>query len=154
LLDSILSPLAKPRPAVNGQPDPRTRAERQGDALVEAMRLAANSGDLPTEGGERPTLIVTLPLEALRDQLRSALLGDSALIDAATARKLACDSGVIPVVLGSNSEPLDIGRKTRIVPTALRRALVVRDRGCTFTPPAYIDPQQRPRNNPVHLGTS
>jgi Domain of unknown function (DUF222) len=61
LLTSLLSPLAKPRPAADGVPDPRTRAERQGDALVEALRLAANSGDLPSEGGERPTVVVILP---------------------------------------------------------------------------------------------
>jgi hypothetical protein len=48
LLNSVLSPLAKPRPANDGERDPRTPAERQGDALVDALRLAANSGDLPT----------------------------------------------------------------------------------------------------------
>ena len=61
LLTGVLSPLAKPRPATDGDRDPRTPAERHGDALVDALRLAANSGDLPTEGGERPTLIVTIP---------------------------------------------------------------------------------------------
>jgi hypothetical protein len=209
LLAALLSPLAKPRPAVEGQPDPRTRPERQGDALVEALRLAASSGDLPSEGGDRPTVVVTMPLETLREQLGAALLGDCALIPAWMARRLACDCGVIPAVLGGASEPLDLGRKTRTVSTALRRALVLRDRGCAFPgcvitarwsdahhvqhwadggstcldnlvllcgnhhdlihhsawavqisgdgqpefiPPVYIDPHQRPRHNPVHLG--
>jgi hypothetical protein len=133
LLASVLSPLAKPRPAAaGGVPDPRSCAERQGDALVEALRLAANSEDLPSEGGERPTVIVTMPLETLRDQLAPALLGDVALIPPWMARRLACDCGVIPAVLGSASEPLDLGRRTRTVPTALRRALILRDRGCAF----------------------
>jgi uncharacterized protein DUF222 len=132
LLTSVLSPLAKPRPAAEGVPDPRTCAERQGDALVEALRLAAGSGDLPSEGGERPTVIVTMPLETLQDQLSAALLGDTTLIDAGLARRLACDCGIIPAVLGSASEPLDLGRKTRTVPIALRRALVLRDHGCAF----------------------
>jgi hypothetical protein len=39
---------------------------------------------------------------------------------------------VIPAVLGSASEPLDIGRKTRTVPAAMRRALTLRDQGCAF----------------------
>jgi len=207
LLTTVLSPLAKPRPAANGVPDPRTCVERQGDALVEALRLAATSEDLPTERGERPTVVVTLRLDALQEQLAAALLGDAALIDASSARRLACDCAIIPAVLGSASEPLDLGRKTRTVPTALRRALVLRDHGCAFPgcaiparwtdahhvqhwadggstslenlvllcgvhhdlihhsawtvrlrdglpefiPPTFIDPEQRPRRNPVHL---
>lgn len=135
LLSTVLSPLARPRPATNGQPDPRCRAERYGDALVDALRLAAASGKLPAEGGERPTLVVTVSLDNLRDQTERAapaLLGGSTLIDASLARRLACDSAVIPAVLGSRSEPLDIGRKTRVVPISLRRALVLRDGGCAF----------------------
>jgi uncharacterized protein DUF222 len=132
LLTSVLSPLAKPRPAADGAPDPRTCAERQGDALVDVLRLAANSTDLPSEGGERPTVVVTMPLDTLREELGAALLGDTALIPPWIARRLACDCGVIPAVLGSASEPLDLGRKARTVPTALRRALILRDRGCAF----------------------
>jgi hypothetical protein len=62
---------------------------------------------------------------------------------AATARRLACDAGIIPVLLGSQAEPLDIGRLTRTVPTGLRRALVLRDGGCRFPscdrPAAWCD---------------
>jgi hypothetical protein len=132
LLTTVLSPLAKPRPAAEGVPDQRTQAERQGDALVDALRLAAGSGDLPSEGGERPTVVATMSLETLQEQLGAALLGDTALIPPWMARRLACDCGVIPAVLGSPSEPLDLGRKTRTVSTALRRALVLRDHGCAF----------------------
>src|SRR5262249_55725782 len=132
LLTTVLSPLAKPRPAAEDVPDPRTCAQRQGDALVEALRLAASSKDVPSEGGERPTVVVTMPLDTLRDQLAAALLGDTALSPPWMARRLACDCGIIPVVLGSASEPLDLGRKTRTVSTSLRRALVLRDRGCAF----------------------
>jgi len=49
-----------------------------------------------------------------------------------TARRLACDAGIIPVVLGSRGEPLDIGRLSRTVPTGMRRALELRDGGCRF----------------------
>lgn len=132
LLTAVLGPLAKPRPAVDGERDARSRAERHGDALVDAMRVAAASGQLPNEGGERPTLLVTVSLAALRQLRRPALLGESTLIDARIARRLACDSTVIPAVLGARSEPLDVGRRTRTVPAAMRRALVLRDRGCAF----------------------
>jgi len=72
-----------------------------------------------------------------------AVLDGIGLIDARIARRLACDCAIIPVVLGANSEPLDIGRKTRIIPTAIRRALITRDHGCTFpgctTQPKHCD---------------
>ena len=53
-------------------------------------------------------------------------------LSAALARRLACDATLIPIVLGSASEPLDVGRATRLIPPALRRALIARDRGCAF----------------------
>jgi hypothetical protein len=49
-----------------------------------------------------------------------------------TIRRLSCDGSVVKVVEDRNGVPLDVGRKTRTVPRALKRALVARDRGCTF----------------------
>lgn len=47
------------------------------------------------------------------------------------------------MVLGSAGQPLDVGRETRTVPAGLRRALILRDRGCTFPgcdrPPGWTD---------------
>ncbi|MGH3792150.1 MAG: HNH endonuclease signature motif containing protein [Pseudonocardiaceae bacterium] len=50
----------------------------------------------------------------------------------AQTRLAACDAKIIPVVLSGDSEPLDVGRAMRTVPLGIRRALVARDRGCTF----------------------
>ncbi|MEU8637398.1 DUF222 domain-containing protein [Amycolatopsis sp. NPDC048633] len=61
-----------------------------------------------------------------------AALGDLGTISAAEARIHACDCMLIPAVLGTKSEPLDIGRQRRLVSTPLRRALYLRDRGCAF----------------------
>jgi hypothetical protein len=73
----------------------------------------------------------------------TATLNTGQPISAAQARRLACDAGVIPAVLGSNGEPLDVGRSTRTIPSAIRRALVVRDRGCIHPdcdrPPEWTD---------------
>ena len=131
LLTAVLGPLAKPRPALDGERDARTKAERNGDALVEVLRRLVRSGQLPDDGGEKPNLLITISLDALRGAVEPALLGETP-IDASTARRFACDCNAIPAVLGVRSEPLDIGRKTRTVPTAIRRALVLRDRGCAF----------------------
>ena len=47
-------------------------------------------------------------------------------------RRICCDSEVIPAVVGSPSEVLDVGRQQRLVTTAIWKALVVRDRHCRF----------------------
>jgi len=49
-----------------------------------------------------------------------------------TIKRLTCDGGLLTIVEDADGTPLDVGRKTRTVPTALKRALWSRDRGCTF----------------------
>ena len=59
-------------------------------------------------------------------------LDDGTPVTAVTARRLACDAGRVVVRHGTDGSVLDVGRRTRTVPPALRRALEVRDRGCRF----------------------
>ena len=49
-----------------------------------------------------------------------------------TAKRLLCDGKVVPIVENSNGEPLSVGRRRRTIPTAIRRALLARDRVCAF----------------------
>src|SRR5687768_18494245 len=49
-----------------------------------------------------------------------------------TARRIACDASLMRVVLAGRSEPLDVGRRTSVVPPSMRRAVIVRDRHCRF----------------------
>lgn len=53
-------------------------------------------------------------------------------ISAAEARRLACDARIIPAVLGGDSQVLDLGRARRLFTGPVRRALILRDRGCIF----------------------
>ena len=53
-------------------------------------------------------------------------------VDPETARRIACDASVMRVVMAGRSEPLDVGRRTPVVPPAMRRAVIVRDRHCRF----------------------
>src|SRR6185436_3244700 len=53
-------------------------------------------------------------------------------VSAETFRRVSCDSALVAVTTGELGEVLDVGRKTRAVPTAIRRALWSRDRGCRF----------------------
>ena len=53
-------------------------------------------------------------------------------VAATTLRKIACDADIIPALLGTHGEILDLGRKTRLFTPAQRTALTARDQGCTF----------------------
>ncbi|UZX04456.1 DUF222 domain-containing protein [Arthrobacter sp. CDRTa11] len=53
-------------------------------------------------------------------------------VAATTLRKIACDADIIPALLGTHGEILDLGRKTRLFTTTQRLALTARDQGCTF----------------------
>ena len=132
LFTEVLSPLSKPRPAENGDRDPRTTAERQGDALADALNLIADSDKLPIQGSERPHITLTLPWELLLRKLGASTSHTGARISPETARRLACDAHIIPIVLKSNGQPLNVGREARLVPPHLRKALILRDKGCAF----------------------
>jgi Domain of unknown function (DUF222) len=129
---SLIEQLAAPRPATEGILDARTTPQRNADALLEVCGLARAAQACPTTGGEPPHLTVTLAWEALRTGLGTATLDYGTYLSASAARRWACDAKIIPVVLGGESQPLDVGRAMRTVPLSLRRALVARDRGCAF----------------------
>ena len=57
---------------------------------------------------------------------------DGAVLATETLRRLACDSAIVRILETGDGEPLDIGRKTRVIPPSMRRALKRRDRGCRF----------------------
>ncbi|MGH3788251.1 MAG: DUF222 domain-containing protein, partial [Pseudonocardiaceae bacterium] len=132
IVRSALSPLAAPRPATDTEVDLRDAAQRDADALVELAQRALAGGELPTEGGERPQIVVTVSLPVLQGRIGAASLALGGPINADIARRIACDARVIPVVLGSRGEPLNVGRASQTVPIAIRRAVIVRDRGCAF----------------------
>lgn len=123
--------------------DDRTQLQRMADALVELAARSLTGGDLPASGGEKPQLVVLIDLDDLREEAGAAELLDGTLLTADQLRRIACDSSVLPAVLGGTGQPLDIGRETRTIPTGLRRALIIRDRGCAFPgcdrPPGWTD---------------
>jgi hypothetical protein len=102
-----------------------------------------HNNDTVTSGGEKPHVTVTVDYETLKGAAQ--FLPDIAdmPITPETVRRITCDAGIIPTVLGSDSQPLDVGRKTRTIPAAIRRALEQRDRGCTWAgcgaPVAWCD---------------
>ena len=57
------------------------------------------------------------------------------VLSPAAVRKLACDASIIPIVLGSQSQPLHAGRTRRLATPALPAALWVRDKRCNRVAP-------------------
>jgi len=107
------------------------RRFRQHHCSRQHRRAAAAGGDAPATS--KAQVVVLIDLEHLTDTLRGAgttLTGQD--LSPATVRKLACDASIIPIVLGSQGQPLDVGRTKRLVTPALLAALWVRDKHCTF----------------------
>ncbi|MGH3998940.1 MAG: DUF222 domain-containing protein, partial [Pseudonocardiaceae bacterium] len=137
----VVNSLNGRRPPTDGVTDTRSPTRRNADALVEAMSCLLDEGGLPTQGGQRPHLVLTMKLSDLIDGLGTATLDTGGYLTAAEARRLACDAAIIPMVLGSDSMPLDVGRQHRLATAAIRDALAQRDKGCAFPgcdrPPSY-----------------
>ncbi|MGY1804841.1 DUF222 domain-containing protein [Blastococcus sp. SYSU D00922] len=116
--------------------DLRTRAQQQGDALVQLADTALAAGGLPVLRTVKPHVVVTIPLADLADPSTgpaAATTGFGATISAARARWLACDGSISRIVIGPEDQPLELGRTKRVVPPHLRRAVEHRDRTCVFT---------------------
>lgn len=115
--------------------DPRDHGARLLDALVEVCSLASTARLLPTNHAAMPRLTVTMSLADLRGASSGDAIGrlpSGDRLSATAARRLACDAELIPAVLGSRSEVLDVGRSARLVTPGLWNALVLRDQHCTF----------------------
>ena len=85
----------------------------------------------PSAGGVAATVVVTMDLAKLAAGLGAGVLDDGGRISATEVRRMACEAGIIPAVLGGKSQPLDVGRKKRFHTEPQRIAMAIRDGGCT-----------------------
>jgi hypothetical protein len=124
---------------VDGEVDGYLRAARDGDPSVAGLPVGALRAkallDLVTRAARRLPGEVSAP-----DRYRVAILFPG---DGATHLEATCDSDLYRLVLGAESEPLDVGRTTKRWTVAQRRAVTHRDRQCTFPgcdrPPSHCD---------------
>jgi hypothetical protein len=103
---------------------------RLGEAFIEYVERYPVDAT-PTTAGVNATIAVTMTLDQLLGEHATALLDDGTRMSAGQARRLACEAGIIPVVLDGRSIPLDQGRTRRLFTKAQRIALGLRDGGCT-----------------------
>ena len=119
--------------------DVRTPAQRRCDALAEICRQSLDSSDRPSIGGERPHVTVTVDAAVLGGEPSTFSPGAGRCeldsvgpVSPETALRLSCDSSVMRVVMSGESQPLDVGRRTAVIPAPMRRAVIVRDKRCRF----------------------
>ena len=152
LLMAALLPLTSPEPATERAPDPtsdpetgeehvdpRDHGARFWDALIATAHHALDTGLPPETHGTPARLLVTLDHQTLKNDLAARGMGtrvgttaDGTDLPPDTLRRLACDAEIIPAVLGTHGEILDVGRLRRLVTASIWTALVLRDRHCTF----------------------
>ncbi|MFH1329740.1 MAG: DUF222 domain-containing protein, partial [Actinomycetota bacterium] len=108
--------------------DTRTPAQCRADALVEVCRRHLGGGE--GTGGRRPHVTVTVPWHTLQKGT-GVVDTEAGPISVEAVRRLTCDATINRVILDGDSTPVDAARAHRIVSPALRRALDLRDQGCT-----------------------
>jgi len=125
------------RPPVNASAETSRPSQADGAvALAESFLAGQPAGGT---GGDRFQVIVHLDQDVLGpDGTLAATLEDGTHISAETLRRVACDCGLVaagtavPTASGADGGGLSIGRRARTIPTSIRRALMLRDRGCVF----------------------
>lgn len=127
--------------------DERTAGQRTHDALIDLCKRSLDGGTLPERGGQRPHLIITTTVDnlaGLPGQPSGQLMG-TAGVPAEAIRRQACDSAVSRITNRAQHAELEaeVSHASRTIPPAIRRAIVVRDRGCVFPgcgrPPEWTD---------------
>jgi hypothetical protein len=125
-------------------PESRTIAQIRSDAATDVFRHLATC-TTPNAGAKSPvTVLVRIDLHTLQSGVGAGQIdGVSTPVSAGTVRRMAADAHLIPVVLGTDSEVLDLGRTHRLFSRVQKLALAERDGGCAWTgcphPPSYTE---------------
>jgi Domain of unknown function (DUF222)/HNH endonuclease len=114
--------------------DDSSAEQRRADALGLVAESALAAGLDPGTRGDRYQVVVHVDAEVLAPGCEggSSWLADGSCVSAETSRRLACDSARVVMRHAADGRVLDVGRRTRAVSPALRRALEHRDGGCRF----------------------
>lgn len=144
VVDAVLAALSAPVKGPEGEPDERPAPQRRADALVEVLRRGVSSpGEAPKS--DKAQVHVTISFSDLMGEGNhgAGVTMTGQVLAPSVVRRMACDAGVIPVVLGGKGEILEMGRSERLFTLGQRRTLWMRDGGCTYPgctmPPQWCD---------------
>jgi len=116
-----------------GEIRPLTHASRRADALVRMAERAVRHRGADAKSAEHYQVVVHVDAETLRDGAPGRChVEDGSTLPVETVRRLGCDASVVAMLEDPEGNVLDVGRRTRSIPPALRRALASRDTGCQF----------------------
>ena len=110
-------------------------AQRRADALALLAERALENGLDGGAAADRYQVVLHVEHDAPRDSSLQAVLelADGGIhVSAETSRRLSCDASLVEMREGTDGSVLDIGRKARTIPPAIRRALSARDARCRF----------------------
>lgn len=132
-LEASVAGLPAPDVSAETPPAHESASARRADALGAIAESYLQHGPASLSGGDRQQIVVHVDAATLRHRVAGRCeLDDGPGVSAETARRLGCDASLVVMLDDEAGEPLDVGRKTRSIPPALRRALRSRDRGCRF----------------------
>ena len=109
-------------------------AARRADALCHIAEQFLAHEAVPSRQAERYQVVVHVDRSVLAGEGHGDCchIGHGGAIAAETARRLVCDASIVTLEEGEDGELLNIGRRSRSIPPAIRRALAHRDQGCRF----------------------
>ncbi len=116
------------RPPAEEEREEMSAGARRADAL--ALLAEQFCGNAAKATGSSDRFLVTVHID--QTALQRSELEHGPTLAAETARRLGCDGPLVGLLEDENHEPLNIGRKTRAISPALKRALASRDGGCRF----------------------
>ena len=115
---------------------------RRADAMASVAESYLNNAPASTSTADRYQVVVHVSAETLKEDVTAETsshingdlshLEDGPHVTAETSLRIACDCSMVGLVEDEDGGPLSVGRKTRSIPPALRRALRARDDGCRF----------------------
>jgi hypothetical protein len=119
-----------------GVPYPARQADALA-ALAERFLAAPPASEDGLSSADRYQVVLHASAESLvehglLDPADPPRMEDGPVVGGETVRRLTCDSAIVRLIETGNGEPLDVGRKTRVISPALRRAVKRRDRQCRF----------------------
>lgn len=133
LVKLIEAHLEEDRRATRHRRDVRTPEQRRANAFVALVAAHHERQASPTIGGDRPRIVVHLDHDRLRQRAEGAgVLETGEPLAAGDLRRLCRDADILPAVLGTDSDVLDLGHTARLATPAVRTALDLRDGGCIF----------------------
>jgi hypothetical protein len=108
--------------------------ERRAEALVRVAESYLQRRSRSSSSADRYQVVLHVDAESLHEKGPGRCqIEEGPTIPLETLRRVACESGVVKITENERGEPLEVGRKTRAIPPAIRRALNVRDAGgCRF----------------------